>query len=193
MYWYPNRPLLQTRDFLGRMDRGEIPGDWWAEPKWNGDRLVLVLDMGTWLFYGRYGASPLAYKAPGGVIEELEVLGLGDGLQLDGELIHKHTKAVKNRIILWDVYVMGGERVREDAGTRRQWMDRLPMDGFKHVQRAQVITSDFERNYDELTKRDEIEGLVFKRSDGMIEWNAVKSPDVAWQIKVRKEKKNYRF
>ena len=201
-YWYPNRPLLQTRDFLARMDAGEIPGSWWAEPKLNGDRLVLLRVAGKWEFWNRQGAR-LKYRAPEAMLAELSRLVpavLGD-VQLDGELMHNHTKNVKNLVVLYDVYVVGGEPVRLPLFERLEWLNnfsggRLPL--WFHGVQASVVQApacvvDFVRQFSKLTALEEIEGLVFKRGDGLIDFNPVKSPDVPWQIKVRRESKNYKF
>jgi hypothetical protein len=34
---------------------------------------------------------------------------------------------------------------------------------------------------------------VFKEVSGLIDFNPVKSPDVVWQVKVRRAAKNYKF
>jgi hypothetical protein len=55
------------------------------------------------------------------------------------------------------------------------------------------IAFDYRRRFEELTMLEEVEGLVFKRVDGLIDFNGIKSPDVAWQVKVRRESNSYKF
>lgn len=207
MYWFPNRPFLQPRDFLARMDSTEphpnLPaGNWLAEPKLNGDRLVLLREAsGRWHFFNRH-KKELKYRQPVEMLAALDALHPWKGdCQLDGELLHNHTKGVKNLVVLYDVYVLNGEPVRAPLSERQRWLDglgngRIPV--WFHGITAPVCLStrvhgDYSRHFSELTRLEEVEGLVFKRLDGMLSFNPNSSPDMTWQIKVRREAKNYRF
>jgi ATP-dependent DNA ligase len=192
---------LQTESFLDKLDVGGVSGEWWAEPKWNGDRLVLLHGRDrSWKFMNRQKAE-LKYVPSPEVLQELNEMniragGLGEA-QLDGELVHNHTKHIKHTIIIYDIYTAHGEPQREPLDERRQWLELfVSKDSASRVRLADrflPMYSSFKAAFAWAVLWPELEGLVLKRSDGLIDFNPVKSPDVAWQMKVRRVSKSYQF
>lgn len=194
MYWYPNRPVLipRTAQEFGQFSESS---DWTAEVKKNGSRLVLQKDeTGAWRFMNRHH-SVMTYTPSPSVLDELNSLDIPPDSQLDGELMHTRTKGVKHRIYFYDVYVLGGKKQRGILEKRRETLcDLIPL-GLSHVMRSAVYEDDFEGLFDLILESDvdEDEGLVLKKSSGKLKFNAVKSVDVPWQVKVRRPHKNYQF
>jgi ATP-dependent DNA ligase len=189
-YYYPNRPLIQPPEFL---EDENLQDEYWAEPKYNGDRLELRKIEGKWEFWGRHKNKITRFSPPPEMVEESEALDVPDDTHLDGELMHFRTKKVKNLVVIYDVYVIGGKRVRDSLTDRRKYLEELIPKTNKHIVLIEKIEGDFKQEYEKLIKQDHIEGLVLKRADGRIKFNAQKSNDVNWQIKVRRPHANYKF
>jgi ATP-dependent DNA ligase len=167
--------------------------NWVAEVKKNGDRLVLVKDSGRFTFWNRQ-KTMLKYVPPDEMTEELHKLAIPNGTQLDAELLHNHTKNIKNQIYFYDVYTWNDKPVETDFKSRRLMLEiNIPLAG-KHICLAtQFQGEDFKTLFDNVIKAEENEGLVMKNLTGFIVFNTFKSPDVPWQIKIRRESKNSKF
>lgn len=191
-YWYPNRPILASPDSI-TVDEMSNSKHCVAEIKKNGDRLVLIKEKGKFLFFNRH-RSILKYDPPKSVVEDLSQLNVPDGSQLDAELIHRHTKEVKNLIFFYDVYQWGGKQMTGDLSERRECLDPLFEDiTLEHLRLAYQYSRDFMKLFNVVTEAPENEGLVMKDLRGKIEFNRNKSPDVWWQVKIRKPTKNSRI
>jgi len=193
IYFYPNRPILLAPDHekVGSLSKNP---NWIAEKKWNGDRLVLLYD-GKFLFCNRNKSEFKRYTPTREVLEELKSLDLPKNTQLDGELVHNKTKDIKHQLKIYDIYTYDNEKVRLPLLRRKRLLKRIFSNKqFIHLERVKHYKSNFYKVFLKLTKHDSaIEGLVMKDLTGMITWNPMKSVDVAWQIKIRKESKNYKF
>jgi ATP-dependent DNA ligase len=193
IYWFPNRPQLLPI-VAPEVERYSASPDWTAEVKMDGNRLVLrKLETGEWQFMNRH-KDRMKYVPSPEVMEELNALSVEPKTQLDGELMHTRTKNVKHKIIFYDVYVLNGKKQRGTLKERRQALDNLLKGkGFNHLVQSDIYESDFKDLFAEVIKCREHEGLVLKDINGKIKFSPVKSTDVAWQYKVRRPHKNYKY
>lgn len=191
IYYYPNRPLLLTPDHPEVAVRSQHL-DWDAELKKNGTRLELQKDDGL-KFFNRQKVL-LKYQPIKGLVDELRSLEIPNHSQLDAELLHFKLKHIKNRIYFYDLYVFNGERVVEELQFRREMLhDLFKGRKFEHIEIAKTYSGDFFNLFSEVIKKEENEGLVMKNKKGKIVWKTTRSPDVPWQVKIRKSTKNYKF
>ena len=192
-YFYPNRPLLVSPDSK-TVDEMDANPNCVAEIKKNGDRLVLIKKDGQFTFYNRH-RSVLKYQPIPAMLEELQSLNIPDGTQLDAELMHNHTKNVKNLIYFYDIYVWGGDLMTEAFGIRRKQLEDLFFVGHdgQHLELAKQYHSGFHQLFNEVIQNDEDEGLVMKNLKGELVFDRKKSVDVWWQVKVRRASKNSRI
>lgn len=190
LYWYPNRPILIPPSELSNYE-GE---NWSAEIKMDGSRLVLrKMEDGKWQFMNRH-KEPMFYRPIPAVMKELELLGVPPGTQLDGELMHNKTVNVKHRLVMYDIYTLGGKKQRGILDERREILaGMIDGKGFEHIVRSKVYASGFEELFNEVIACREHEGLVMKERNGLLKFNLTTSPDVAWQVKARRPNKNYSF
>lgn len=199
LYYYPNRPLLLSPDHP-RVIKCSNDLNFDAEIKKNGDRLVLrkpqkskVMSFNGLNFFNRQN-KVLKYTPCSELLDELDSLRLPLNTQLDGELMHFHTKHLKHIIFLYDVYYFDNVKMRGTLTERRQIIsDLFGGREFKHIFISETFDSNFPELYKNVIKEKENEGLVIKDKRGKIVFNTHKSLDVDWQIKIRKSTKNYKF
>lgn len=194
IYYYPNRPFLLSPSDPTVEEKSLDPA-WHAEVKYNGDRLVLFYEAGKFHFFNRTKGEFKKYVPPKSVLDELYSLNLPDKCQLDGELLNFKTKDTKNKIIFYDLYVLGGE---QQFGTLKERQDKLnsflEVKKFVHISMVERHPTNFREMFDKVTAGTVLyEGLVMKNDFGKIVWDTVKSPDVTWQLKIRRPNKNYKF
>lgn len=193
LYYYPNRPLLLPPDHE-KVDQFSNDVNWDAEIKLNGDRLVLRKINKQFEFWNRDKRIFKRYEPPASLIDELQQLQLPDNTQLDGELMHFKIRSIKNKIFFYDIYIVDNQKIMSNLEERRQilhnfWNKRK----FQHLHISSVYDTGFKKIFLEVIKKEENEGLVMKDKRGKIVWNVVKSPDVPWQVKIRRPHKNYQF
>jgi len=167
--------------------------DYIAEVKKNGSRLCLHKVDGEYLWYNR-DKKLLNYTPSSEVLVELESLNLPDNTHIDAELLHHKTKHIKNHIYVYDIYQYAGNPIMEPLSGRRQLLTEIfKSKSLNHFELATMYESDFIALFYDVIEKEENEGLVIKNLNGKIIWDMKKSPDVWWQIKVRKPNKNYKF
>ena len=190
-YYYPNRPILippdpknplePKSDYLTGLEDRYI-----AEQKWNGDNTMIFTD--TMELWNRKRGK-LKYTPSGQVRDEMEQLP--KGCLINAELVHNHTKTVKDTIIVHCIMVYQGEPL-----FGKTWADsRAILEEFKygeHVRLSPLWTSGF---FDLWNKADGevIEGIVLKDPSGLLLFSTVPIADVSWMLKVRKPCKKYSF
>lgn len=194
IYFYPNRPLLYTVEHPDIL-RFSYDPNYVAEIKKNGDRLCLQKENDKFIFMNRHKELLKRYTPIPEVLDELHSLNIPNNSQLDGELMHNHTKATKHQLYFYDVYLWGGECNRDSFRFRRAFLENLFANKkFSHLELAkQYANEDFQKLYYSVIGSLENEGLVIKNLNGKLIFNTGKSNDVDWQIKIRKENKNYKF
>lgn len=184
---------------------------WCAQPKYNGSRSVILITPERKVFiYSRHGRPHLNYSMPAYMAKEiLELPGLKPGIKywLDGELLNKTTaKDTKCKIVLFDVLQIDKylflkpnqlerlELLAKICGNPTQ-LDSLRGMGYSisdNLLMAPTFYSkfkeEFEKNYG-----DEVEGLVLRKNDSMLDNFGQKEYEVSWLLRCRKAHKNYSF
>lgn len=194
MIFYPPKPTLISHD-QPLFVRLEQTGDTVAEPKYNGNRLVLqVLDNESVEFWNRSGAK-MVYSPSVAMLDALKRLKrkLHGYTVFDGELMHFKTKNIKHQIILFDIFIQNGSWLRlKPFGDRRKVLE-----GYGERDREILLAPQFQDHYREhyqrLIRQPEIEGLVIKKLGAPLTLGDRESPVVNYMFKVRKPGPNYRF
>lgn len=206
---YPPRPK-------GRMLPSELPGydktsKWVAQRKFNGTRtLVHVLGSHVCL-QSRHGESHKQFQLTPRLKEEILSLDLDKGLEywLDGEILDAKTKNpnYKNKIVLFDIlhqghYLFGSP----DLMARYEILKRicrnpeqkepdlgLALKVTENIWLAETFSDKFTERFQDFIDSDEIEGLVLKKRNSVIDNIGAKEYEISWQIRCRKPHKNYTF
>jgi hypothetical protein len=200
IYYFQNRPILLPPDSTEVTVKSFDP-NWDAEKKFNGDRCKLwysqkpgLHNFKNFIFWNRHKEVFRKYTPSEEILDELCSLNLPMETDLDGELLHFKTKNIKHTIIFYDVYYFGNKQIMEELKFRREILhDCFKGKNFKCLKIAEQYETDFQSVFSDVIKSEEVEGLVMKDKRGKIQWNTVKSPDVAWLFKIRRPAKNYQF
>jgi ATP-dependent DNA ligase len=191
-YFYPEKPRLISVDqalFAILNDKSEVV----AEKKYNGIRLQLhCMPDGTFQFWNRHNTK-IQYIPSDELLDSLNQMGCEGYNIFDGELRHAKTKGVQHKIVLFDVFAHQGVLLNK----RPFWNRRGVLEGYNFVndnlKPAEQFDSDFLKIFNEVTKVQEIEGLVMKNKTGMLELGRKAGVSSKWMWKVRRPTKNYRF
>ena len=206
---YPPRPK-------GAIPPNELPyydglGIYCVQPKYNGARSVIhISPEGEVKIYSRHGRAHRSYTPPAILLNEISKLpGLKNGIEywLDGELMIKTTaEDTKGKLVLFDVIqydkylflsldqVKRLELLAEICGRPTE------LDCFRKM--AYVISDNllmaptFFSNFEEKFKEDhgnEVEGLVLRKKDSVIDNFGNKEYLVNWLVRCRRPHKNYNF
>ena len=131
LYCFPNRPLLISPDSEKVLEYSQ-DSNWDADIKKNGDRLVLR-KTDKFELRNRH-KTVLKYKPCPELLDEINSLDIPNNTQLDGELMHNKTKHIKNRIIFYDIYILGNEKLKSTLQERRDIIHGMFKDRkFKHT------------------------------------------------------------
>lgn len=205
---YPPRPksAIPPSD----LDYYESTGLYCAQPKYNGSRSVIYVYGNTVKIYSRHGRPHLNYAMPQAIREEiLAIPGLKRGKEywLDGELLTKTTAIdTKGKIVLFDI-LQEGEYFflnpnQEDRVKLLAEVCGNPTDLDRWRKMSYVISDNilmaptFFSNFDEEFKKnygDEVEGLVLRKRNSVIDNFGEKEYLVNWLIRCRHPHKNYQF
>lgn len=208
LFFYPNRPTLVPPDPLNPskpspnyINSLEQSGKYIGEFKWNGDNTTIYTypDRPP-AFYNRTG-QPLSYKPLPDLLKELSVFP--PWCVLNGELMDRHTKKVKDLLILhcamaWDNKILNGKTWQDSRNLLLSMS--LPqtkgtcLDYDNHLLVAENHTKDFWGMFDEARACDgAIEGIVLKNPTGKLYFSTSPIRDVSWMLKIRKPSKKYRY
>jgi len=191
-YFYPEKPKLisVTQPLFGVLNRqSEVI----AEKKYNGIRLQLhCLSDGTFQFWGRHGEK-LKYNPSDDLLVELNDMKLSGYNIFDGELRNNKVTGIKNKIVLYDVFVFQNQLLNtRPFWYRRGILESLPY-YYDNVKIINQYSDDFLELFNKVIKDEEIEGLVLKKKTGMLDLGRKAGVDSNWMFKVRRPSKNYRF
>lgn len=214
-FLYPPRPEYKVPvGEIGKYDTGEYV----AQPKYNGS-CCMVFTNGTELkLYNRQGIplsrpdlsieflklAPKYHKNPNWFVYAGEYLNKGKL----GETGEKE----RNKYIIWDVLVWDGkyligstfeERLtllekfipssRASVGKEIEMYEHLCCSQFKGIYKVPTYMDGFADLYSELVKTDLYEGLVMKKKLAKLNYGYQEINNADWQLKCRKETKNYRY
>ena len=168
-------------------------------------------EQGTVECWERHGEPHRQWELNASVKDQ--ILGLNyvhNEYWLDGELLHNKTTDphYKNRIVLYDVLFAGKYLYKGPTTEQRQELlfdlchkpaEREAKHGIALVATENIwlaetfpaieMCSEYQRHID----TDEIEGIVLKKRTAKIDNLGKKEYDVSWQVRCRKEHKNYSF
>jgi ATP-dependent DNA ligase len=206
---YPPRPR-------GAVPASELPyyenlGVFCAQNKLQGARTVIhILKNGSVEMFSRHGKPFANYKMPKFMQNEILALpGLKIGVEywLDGELMIK-TKAedTKGKLILFDILqydkylflkpnLEGRLKLLNEICGYPTNLDSLRGMAYKiseNVMMIKTIYSNFKEAFNK-DYGDEVEGLVLKKKDSVLDNFGQKEYLVDWLIRCRKPHKNYQF
>jgi ATP-dependent DNA ligase len=191
MYFYPEKPKLINIDQPLFQKLSDDP-KWVAEPKYNGSRLVLMIDGDKIEFWNRHGQQ-FGYKPDKNLRESLkEFASHTTGFcMFDGELRHNKVKGISHKIVLWDTLMWDGKLLTEMPYSERHpvwaWMPGKAMGiTFQAFCR-------FKEMFTQWTKDPEIEGLVIKNLNGKLNLSRTAGQPSNWMFKVRRPNNSYRF
>lgn len=207
---FPPRPKHRIRPAeLPKYDR---QGTWVAQRKFNGTRTVLhVLAEGKVAAWTRHNTPHKQWQLTDVVARQILDLDIEPGKEywFDAELLHNKTtdQRYKNRLVLFDVlqagrYLFGGPTLSERYALLqricRSPKEMEPGAGIalavsENVWLAETFTGDFADRFQDFIDMDEIEGLVLKNATSVIDNFGRKEYEVNWQLRCRKEHKNYIF
>ena len=206
LFYYPNRPTLVPPDPTDPLNPKpdyinslESSGRYVGEFKWNGDNTEIHTD--DLSFWNRQGER-LCYTPHPDMLKELKRFPKGS--ILNGELMHRHTKQVKDLLILHCVMAWNGPLLlKKTWGYSRHILEQLPWlprtEGTQlaygcHVLLAQTHDHGFWDLFQQARSCDDsIEGIVLKNPSGIIQLSATPIKDVSWMVKIRKPSKKYPF
>ena len=209
--YFPPKPTLITitQPLFGQL---ELRDDVVCEKKYNGNRLILkrfyfpekISENKTshYEFWNRDG-SMMKYVPPQELIDQLDKIRWEGECVLDGELLHFKKKQTKNWVVIFDVYLWNGvPTTGKSFKERRELLERVAFCNTAHLQlNSQTIDENylelapqwkggakgnFQKVYDEVIQKDEIEGLVMKSLGSKVTLGTSNSPVVPTMWKVRK-------
>lgn len=188
----------------------ESSGKWCVQRKFNGQRTIIhVSEDRTISIFGRECEEHGNFIPTQNLITQLQQLDYqpGKSYWLDGELLHAKTTTpeYKNKIILFDVLQEGNyffQRTtlleRYDVLKRicRNPLTLEPKNGIAlfvtpNVWMAETFFDNFSQHFHEKKHLDEIEGLVVKKRDSVLDSTGHRYYESTWLIRCRKPTKNY--
>jgi hypothetical protein len=213
---YPPRPEHKIKpDNISLYDNGE----YYAQPKLNGSACVLMLhEGGDMLLYNRHGEK--LTNADTRLIDVFSLYRGGGWMMLAGELLNKNKlgedgQSFNQRFVIWDIlmldnlslegttfiqrveilehlYFTEGASIVNGRGELESY-EHLYCLGAENCYMVQTYNQNFKRLYEELVKTDIYEGVVIKRKNGLLMPGITEKSNGHWQIKCRKETRNYKF
>lgn len=192
-YFYPEKPRLITKD-QSLFQLVSENSDWVAEKKYNGSRLQLHHINGNFHFWNRHN-NKMAYTPTSEIINYLNSLNLPTGYNLfDGELRHNKVVGVRNKIILYDVFIWNGEvLLNKSFFERRKLLESILNVESEPIGITKQYKTDFFNLFNNTIKEEELEGLVIKKMFGKLNLSRTRNQESNWMLKVRKETNKHRF
>lgn len=206
---FPPRPV-------GKMLPSTLPmyektKQWIVQRKFNGTRTLIHIHGDHICFQSRYGDAHKQFKESASLIAEFRSLNLNPSLEywFDGEILDAKTTNpdYKGKIVLFDIlqegeYLFGSPNLLERYEILRSICHSpkelepaygLALQVTKNIWLAENFSENFNRHFKEFIDKDEIEGLVLKKKESVIDNVGAKYYEVPWQIRCRKTSKNYLF
>jgi ATP-dependent DNA ligase len=198
-YLYPEKPKLISINQPLFQKLSDDPR-WVAEPKYNGNRLVLAVDGNDVEFWNRHGER-FDYEPDENLRDALdEFAGHTKGLCVfDGELRHNKVPGIRHKIVLWDTLMWDGKLLTTAYRERREHFNQFPEPVRLLTRNGGALTAaygvgrGFRPSFDFWTQDPEIEGLVIKNLNGKLNLSRTAGQDSNWMVKVRRPNNSYRF
>ena len=196
-YFFPEKPVLISIDQPLFEELSNNP-DWVAEPKYNGNRCPLWIIDGDVQFWGRHGKLLKYNSDPDPEMVAILKRKFPKGVFLfDSELRHNKVKGIRNKLIIWDVFIWINELLNHLQYWSRRAILELKFEGNSNDKVALIRqhSTDFKENFLAYANdpTDEFEGLVLKNVHGMLNIGRTSASDSRWMWKVRKPSGRYKF
>lgn len=209
---FPPHPESKISD--NKLDSYEKSGNWLAQRKFNGTHVVVYISKDRNVsILTRHGTPPKLFSLKKSHVDQILSLDLEDGKDywLDGELLDHKTKnkEYKNKIVFFDVLHAGRYLIKNHTQSERIGILKKicrnpvllePNKGIalkvtEDIWMAETWDRDFRTHYEEFLDLDEIEGLILRKSDSVINNFGQKKYDVSWIVRCRKPHSggNYNF
>ena len=207
---FPPRPKSRIRPV--ELSRWERQGGWVIQRKFNGTRTLIHVTSSLKVEAWRPGKKfHLQWVISPEVINQVLSLNIERGKEywFDGELMNNKTSnsTYKNKIIFFDILQAGRYFFRSpDLLGRQKFLFEIcrnpviledsrgiALKVTDDIWLAETFFNNFADRWKDFIDFDEIEGLVLKRMKSTIDNLGNKEYDVDWQIRCRKEHKNYSF
>ena len=207
---FPPRP--KGRIMPTELPRMEKMGKYIWQPKYQGSRICInISPEGQVTSCDRHGSTHASFHLSSQHIQEILALpGLKKGIEywLDGEvLIKTKAKDTKGKIVLFDILQVGTYFFMKPVQTERlAILDELcgfartfdPWRGIAYKVSENILLSPYgEQGFAEAFKKytndDEVEGLVLRDKESVIDNFGQKEYETTWLIRCRRPHKNYNF
>jgi ATP-dependent DNA ligase len=207
---FPPRPKHRIRPV--ELPEYENEGDWVAQRKFNGTRTLIHVTEKFEVEAFRPGREPhLQWRISEDIKNQVRSLNIERGKEywFDGELLNNKTETseYKDKIVLWDILQAGAyffnspdllgryKKLQTICGNPKEYEphNKIALKVTQNIWLAETFHEDFENRYKEIIQLDEIEGLVLKRANSKLKNWGTKKYEVSWQLRCRKEHKNYSF
>ena len=210
-YLYPPRP----ESAIAPHELDYISEGWIAQPKFNGSCAVLFINgHKDYKLFNRHGEE-LTLQKP---IPYTELNDSDKYMVLCAEYLNKNKKGedgkpFNHKFIIWDILVWQGRYLVGETFEARLHLlinlfgcsrssvtgDTLTMFEHLHTTRTENVymapsyTTKFKALYDDIIRTDLYEGLVLKKGSAKLDVGFKEKNNSTWQVKARKETRNYIF
>lgn len=202
-YLYPPRPELKAP--ASSISTFEKMG-MWAQPKLNGSCALIFMDGKTSILMNRHH-EPFARQ----LITSKDMLEMhrGEGwMVLVGELMNKSQRDESGKVfnatyVIFDIlvhhsrYLLGTSFDERQALLDSIYQSENYLKGIKRINdkffRVENYRSNFVEHWQDFSKIEMHEGLVFKKPDAKLSSGFSEKNNTSWQVKIRKPSKNYSY
>lgn len=187
-----------------RLPEYENSKKWIAQRKFNGTNILIYISRDKKVnILTRHGTIPKLFSLTKSHIDQILSLNLESDKDywLNGELLDHKTKSedYKGKIVFFDILQAGRYFIRNPNQIERLELLKnicrnpsvLEKNGIalqisNDIWMAEYWTNNFLLHYEEFLNRDEIEGLILRKSSSFIDNFGQKEYDVPWIVKCRK-------
>jgi len=205
-YIFPPRPKNAIPySNITLWDNGQMIG----QPKMNGSNCVIFTDGSSYKVMGRHNQILSNFQLSKSELSEIYRPVNGGWLVINGEYLNKNKldengSPFNHKLIIFDILVHESDHLvgstfidRIDLLDKLYGQDECEKNYLykytDNIYRVKSYKNDFERIFNDLTKIDVIEGIVFKRKNARLELGTTENNNAKSMVKARKPTKNYRF
>jgi ATP-dependent DNA ligase len=191
IYFYPEAPRLChiEQPLFERLSQSK---DWIAEKKYNEQRLQLHWWKDRQEYWNRHGAK-LKYQPTPEVAQAVQSFPCKGYCLFDAGLRHNKTVGVRNKIVIYDVYMLNHELLIGLQFRKRRALLENTITPNDVISLPTQYPIGFRNLFDHVTQDPEIEGLVMKNLNGMVELGRKAPAKSKWMYKVRIPSGRYKF
>jgi ATP-dependent DNA ligase len=205
---YPPRPKHKIRP--SDLAKYEAQGIYVVQRKFNGTRTTIHVEGGNITTWTRHNTPHKQWELTEDVANQIRSLNIKADSEywFDAELLNNKTTTphYKNRVVLFDVlhagrYLFGKPNLlgrydilSEICGHPQDLEPQgIALRVTENIWLAETFHENFEERFKDFIEMDEIEGLVLKKAKSALDNFGVKEYEIGWQLRCRKEHKNYNW